>query len=249
MDEVIKICCDLSKVTSREKPGYMRETLSIQHYFCVLLYTYMSKNVLGADNPQGSPLSVKNRHDPSETTRRAPSTKREILAYLGGAAHDATLNKRRRVRFAQKELGWLKVLQSLLKEIGHASWIYKEGRERTVYVLETMCNEINFSFYPCSREEKRFYVKGFFDAEGGIPRNQKRFYIQLAQKSRKKIELIKSALNDLGIKCGKVHNPSVRVNPDYWRVFVLRDSHDKFLCKIGSLHPIKSALICRRMMI
>ncbi len=82
----------------------MRETLSIRHYLLFSdILNIMSKNVSGADNPQGSPLTILDSYDPSETTRRAPSTKKEIIAYLNGVAHDASLNKKRRIRFVQKE--------------------------------------------------------------------------------------------------------------------------------------------------
>jgi intein-encoded DNA endonuclease-like protein len=212
----------------------------------------MSKNVSGADNPQGSPLIPINRdYDPSETTRRAPSTKGEIVAYLNGAAHDASLNKGNRIRFVQKEKEWLETLQSFLKKINCNSWIYKEGKERNLFALETLCKEIDFVFNPSNLciKEKSFYVKGFFDADGGIPRNGKRFYIQFAQKSYEKIEWIKNILKELGINCGRIHNPSKDVNPNYWRIFVRIESHKKFAKVVGSLHPIKSAILVVRMVI
>ena len=63
--------------------------------------------VLGADNQQGS--RPPRRIDPSETTRRTPtaSNREEILAYLHGAMHDASLNKGKRIRFVQKYREWL----------------------------------------------------------------------------------------------------------------------------------------------
>jgi intein-encoded DNA endonuclease-like protein len=210
----------------------------------------MSKNVSGADNPQGSPLTVKS-YDPSETTRRAPSTKGEIIAYLNGAAHDASLNKKRRIRFVQKEKEWLETLKSLLEKIEYNSWIYKEGKNRNLFTLETLCKEIDFGFSPSnlSLKEKIFYVKGFFDAEGGVPRNGKRFYIQFAQKSYEKIKWIKSILEESGINCGKIHNPSKNVNPEYWRILVGVNGHRKFAKVVGSLHPIKSEILVERMVI
>ena len=60
----------------------------------------MSENVLSADNQQGS-RRVRNAIDPSETTRRSPKSE-EIIAYLQGALHDASLNKGKRIRFVQK---------------------------------------------------------------------------------------------------------------------------------------------------
>lgn len=212
----------------------------------------MSKNVSGADNPQGSPLVLEfQNYDPSETTRQAPSSKVEVIAYLSGAAHDASLNKKRRVRFVQKEKKWLKILQLFLRKINYNSWIYKEGKDRDLYVLETLCQEINFSFDPLNKsiEEKIFYVKGFFDAEGGVPRNGKRFYVQFAQKSYKKIEQIKKSLDELGISTGKIHNPSKNIDPNYWRIFVRTKSHKRFAKIVGSLHPIKSVILLERMVI
>jgi intein-encoded DNA endonuclease-like protein len=44
------------------------------------------------------------------------------------------------------------------------------------------------------------YLRGFFDAEGGIPRNGKRFYIQLAQKDYEKMTALKKMLSDIGIE-------------------------------------------------
>jgi hypothetical protein len=113
--------------------------------------------------------------DPSETTRRAPS-EGEIKSYLQGALHDASLNKGKRYRFTQSNRGWLETLQTLLQSIGYRSWIYKEGKMRTVHTLETLATFLNFKFDPTGLEleEKIAYVRGFFDAEGGIPRVEDR---------------------------------------------------------------------------
>lgn len=190
--------------------------------------------------------------DPSETTRRAPS-RGEIRAYLQGALHDASLNKRNRFRFTQADRRWLILLQSLLSNLSYRSWIYKEGRQRSVYALETLAPFLDFNFDPFRLkyiEERAAYVRGFFDAEGGIPRDiDARFYIQLVQKDRSKIECLKQLLSDIGIDTGKVHNPSVRVDPDYWRVFVATRSHRTFAQRIGSWHPRKAAIFRGRMKI
>ena len=219
----------------------------------------MSENALSADNQQGSLTLVATKrslyNDPSETTRRTPIsgyTRNEILAYLHGAMHDASLNKKRRVRFAQKYREWLESLQCLLKTAGSNSWIYKEGKDRNVYVLETVCADLHFDFDPLNlstEQQKIAYLRGFFDAEGGIPRNGKRFYIQLVQKDRAKIKALKQILQKLRISTGEVHNPSRRVDPDYWRIFVSARSHKRFAEIIGSLHPIKAEIFRNRMMI
>jgi intein-encoded DNA endonuclease-like protein len=207
----------------------------------------MSNKVFSAVNQQGS------LRDPSETTCRAPPSKREMKAYLLGSLHDGTFSSNQRFRISQKGTDWLKVLQKLLKKLGYNSWIYKEGSDREIYVLETLADFLNFKFDPIklkAREEKIGYIRGFFDAEGGIPRDSKaRFYIQLTQNDKEKLKKLKKLLNDLRIKTGKIHNPSRKVDPDYWRMYVLTESHKKFLSKIGSWHPRKIRTLRKRMKI
>jgi len=178
---------------------------------------------------------------------------RIAIAYLNGALGDASRNKRSRIRYAQKYPEWLETLQRLLAEIGSASWIYREGKQRQVFILETCCPYLDFA---CDAErlethdEKIAYIKGFFDAEGGVPRRaDAKFYIQLVQKDQGKIEKLARVLSTLSIKTGKVHNPSVHVDPEYWRVFVSTSSHFAFARIIGSLHPIKGPILQTRMKI
>jgi intein/homing endonuclease len=209
--------------------------------------------MIGAENQQAtSSYNMYGWRESSETIRQTPYSKGEILAYLHGALHDASRNKRTRIRFAQKYPEWLTLLHDLLKEIGHNSWIYKEGKNRNVYVLETTCGELDFNFNPLilkSRREKIMYVRGFFDAEGGVPHTNGAFYIQLVQKNYAKIVAIKQLLIDLGIGSGKIHNPSYRADPDYWRIFIRRSDHKLFIKRIGSWHPIKQEIFRKRMMI
>lgn len=211
----------------------------------------MSNKVASADNQQGSRFA-KSKIDPSETTRRAPNSEKEIKAYLLGALHDATFSSNKRFRFSQKGTEWLKFLKSLLKKIGHNSWIYKEGKDRSVYVLETLASFLDFKFNPLkfhSREEKICYVEGFFDAEGGIPKNNKRFYIQLVQSDKQKLQKIKTILEELEIETGKIHNPNVKVDPEYWRMYVLVKSQKRFAEIINSCHPRKIRILRIRMKI
>ena len=212
----------------------------------------MSNKESNADNQQGS--SDQSR-DPSETIRRTPlsNSSKDIKAYFLGAIHDGTFSSNKRFRICQKGNEWLIVLKELLKSIGYNSWIYKEGKDRSVYVLETLANFLDFNFNPLklkSTQEKISYIRGFFDAEGGIPHNKdSRLYIQLAVKDKRRIKQIKTILNSLGIKSGKIHNPSINKNPDYWRIYVLSESKNKFIQEIGSWHPAKRRLLDERMMI
>lgn len=210
----------------------------------------MSNKVSSAANQQGSPDFIE---DPSETTRRAPFSDGEIKAYFLGALHDGTFSSNKRFRISQKGTSWLIVLKKLLKSIGYNSWIYKEGKDRSVYVLETLADFLKFDFNPLTlkdRKEKIGYIRGFFDAEGGIPRNgSDRFYIQLVQNDREKLQKLKIILQDLNIETGKIHNPSKEVDPEYWRLYILANSHKNFITKISSWHPRKISCIRKRMMI
>ena len=211
----------------------------------------MSEKASSADNQQGSRPAFCGV-DPSETTRRAPSSEKAVKAYLLGALHDATFSSNRRFRFSQKGTKWLKLLKSLLKKIGYNSWIYREGKNRSVYVLETLAPFLDFKFNPlkfASKIEKINYLKGFFDAEGGIPKNNKKFYIQLVQSDREKLRKLKNLLKELKIETGNIHNPSKRIDPDYWRMYVLKTYHKKFVKIIGSLHHKKIKIFRTRMMI
>ena len=207
----------------------------------------MSKNASNAVNQQGS------LRDPSETTRQAPFFERTTKAYFLGCLHDGTFSSNKRFRISQKGTEWLKELKNLLRQIGYSSWIYKEGRNRNVYVLETLAKFLNFNFDPKelkTKEEKIAYIRGFFDAEGGIPHSlNSRFYIQLVQSDKEKMDRIKSILEELGIKTGMLHNPSKKVNPNYWRLYVLSESKERFINEVGSWHPEKIKILKERVKI
>ena len=67
-------------------------------------------------------------------------------------------------------------MKDLLCLVGSNSWIYKEGKDRNLYVLETVCKDLDFSFNPkrlTTKGEIIAYIRGFFDAEGGIPHNKR----------------------------------------------------------------------------
>ena len=213
----------------------------------------MSKNASSADNQQGSEHIKNYVLRPSETTRRAPLSEKTIKAYLLGALHDGTFSSNKRFRISQKGTEWLKVLKKLFAKVGYNSWIYKEGKDRKVYVLETLADFLDFKFDPLrlsKNEEKIYYIRGFFDAEGGIPRDSKaRFYIQLVQSDKEKLEKLKKILKDLRIETGKIHNPSQKRDPGHWRMYVLASSQRTFITTIESWHPRKIKTLRKRVMI
>jgi hypothetical protein len=173
---------------------------------------------------------------------RAP----EIRAYLAGALRDGTFNRLHRTwRIAQSDRGWLRVVEELLSRLGSRSWMYQEG-SRSVWVVETRC-QLEPSPDLKDPSDEIGFVRGYFDAEGGIPRNpEARFYIQLTQKNRDDLEGVRAILVNLGIGCGRIHNPSVRVDPGYWRFYVRSESHREFAHRIGSWHPRKRGVLKAR---
>lgn len=92
--------------------------------------------------------------------------------------------------------------------------------------------------------DRAAYIRGYFDAEGGIPRALKsRFYVQFVQKDYSDLEEVRSHLLVLGVDCGRMHNPSRLVDPEYWRFYVRCCSWSGFATRVGSWHPSKRAIL------
>jgi LAGLIDADG-like domain len=148
------------------------------------------------------------------------------------------------VRFGQSDVRWLEVLRLLLERLKRRSWTYREGRSREFWILETSAAVLADRPKLSNMEERLAYARGYFDAEGGIPRNATaRFYIHLVQKDRADIVELRDILMSEGIECGRIHNPSRRVDPDLWRFYVAASGHDAFTAKVGSWHPRKRSLL------
>jgi len=186
--------------------------------------------------------------------RNANMERKVAIAYIHGTLGDATYSKLHNTfRISQSNRGWLLRLKKLVNGLGAKAWIYKEGSSRNVSILETTGKFLSRDFDPTNltaMPEKIAYVRGYFDAEGGVPRNStNRFYIQFVQKNLKELEKVRNILEELGIKCGKIHNPSIKVDPEYWRFFVRAQSYQRFIELIGSWHPIKSLFLQKGMKI
>jgi intein-encoded DNA endonuclease-like protein len=167
-------------------------------------------------------------------------------AYLLGALHDAT-ERKTTYRISQKNKEYVKFIAKGIKALGKKAWIYKEGQNRNVYVVE-FSKSLLRGFKIQTRRQKVDYIRGYFDTEGGITKSKRvRYYIYFAQKDRKDLEEVKSYLEELKISCGKIHNPSKMVDPDYFRFYVLSSSWNDFAFKIRSFHPDK--IKCFRMKI
>ena len=163
-------------------------------------------------------------------------------SYLLGALHDGTVRKLT-YRIVQKDQEYIEFLVKEIKNLGQKAWMYKEGKLRNLYVAEFSKNLLK-DFTVQSEQDKIDYIRGYFDAEGGVSRDPKvRYYLYFAQKNLKDLKQVKDWLEELGIQCGSTHNPSKKVDPNYWRFFLSVKSYEKFAQLIGSWHPIKGKFL------
>jgi hypothetical protein len=235
----------------------MLETPQVSWWYSTTVGTLTT---IVSDNPQvtrtisrevlSRPVSQPDAMTPQRLHADAPILSGEFQAYLQGALHDGTFNRLHKThRISQKGSDWLTRLQFVLRLLGYSSWIYREGHDREeMYALETKADFLNVDFDPVSLAasgERIAYVRGYFDAEGGLPRSLdvKPFQIQYVQKDRVELTKVRDILVGLGINCGKMHNPSVKVDPDYWRFFISIPCNTLFARCIGSWHPRKEHLL------
>ena len=171
------------------------------------------------------------------------STDPVLLAYLHGAARDGTFNRRHGTwRITQSDQSWLRLLQRQISRLGRKAWLYREG-SRNVWTVETKLDLSDPVTYG-SRFERIAFARGYFDAEGGVPRAvSARFYVQYVQKDLRDLSRVRVLLEAEGISCGRVHNPSWRVDPGFWRFYVRAASLPRFATIVGSWHPRKREIL------
>ena len=135
------------------------------------------------------------------------------------------------------------MVKRLIEGAGGRAWTYREGKERALFVVEFASSFVK-AHHVVTRSDSVSYARGFFDAEGGVPADpQDPPYIYFAQKNRKDLEELWGLLRLLGISCGRIHQPSVRADPDYWRFYVSHSSHIRFARLVGSWHPRKMRIL------
>ena len=158
------------------------------------------------------------------------------IGYLLGAMRDATVDFRKgknyEVKISQKTKQWLQLIQSIFnKEFGKEGritrhmkgyWILRINDKQLV----TKIIEISGIKIPqenwgtpedirnCSDKETiTSYIRGFFDAEGGLPRKidiDSQKYIIFSQKNKESLEFIRKKLQEIKIeptnltRCGGV---------------------------------------------
>jgi intein-encoded DNA endonuclease-like protein len=165
--------------------------------------------------------------------------------YLLGLLHDAT-SRNTTYRISSKSKDFCLIIQAEIRKIGGNAWVYKEGKDRNLWVTEfskSFVKKIGIN----SRKEKIDYLRGYFDAEGGIAKDPKvRFYLYFCQKNREDLIQVRKYLTELKISCGVIHNPSRRIDPNYWRFFIKAKSYRDFARIIGSNHPEKAKLLRKK---
>jgi hypothetical protein len=216
-----------------------------------------SDNPSGAGNQQGSlevgpvPISSIPQRLHAELLETDASG---LSAYLQGALRDGTRSRLHAThRIGQSDPVWLALLREILNRLHCRGWIYREGRLRSYWVLETTASFLSIDFDGFSLVGTRQgldYVRGYFDAEGGMPQDPKaRLYLGISQKNRQSLEAVRMILESWEIDCGRIHNPSQSVDPDYWRFYIRSESHRRFMAVVGSWHPRKRLLVEARMKI
>ena len=162
--------------------------------------------------------------------------------YLLGLLHDAT-ERKTTYRIATKSKDFSDFLVKGIKSLGMSAWNYKEGKNRDLWITE-FSKSLLKNTKIVAKQNKIDYVRGYFDAEGGISKHSSvRFYIYFCQKDKKDLIEVKRYLEEIGISCGAMHNPSYKIDPNYWRFFVRAKSYSKFAKIIGSDHPEKIAFL------
>ncbi len=163
-------------------------------------------------------------------------------SYLLGAMHDGTVHGST-ARISQKEEAYVQMVKMLIINSGGRAWVYREGANRALFVVEFSVSFLG-GFRPSTKGDLASYARGFFDAEGGLPRDPSNSpYLYFAQKDRAGLGELREMLGRLGIACGKMHRPSARVDPAYWRFYVSRESHQRFERVVGSWHPRKGRIL------
>lgn len=183
------------------------------------------------------------------------------LAYLLGALRDATIDiregKNYEIKIAQKNKEWLQLLQKLFKKYFkkegkitthiNENWILRIGSKniaKEITKISEMKIPQEFWNTPTIIKNSSIslqiaYLRGFFDAEGGLPKNpieSSQKYLSLSQKNKESLEFLRNILIKLKFKptqltiCGKV-----------WEFRITRKNNIiKFIELIGSWHPEKN---------
>ena len=180
------------------------------------------------------------------------------LAYLLGALRDASVDiregKNYEIKIAQKNKKWLQKLQSIIKQKFGYKWKITKHRKnyyilritqkkvvkKIIQLAEIKMPQILWNTPTIIRSQpldiQKEYIKGFFDAEAGLPRNPKKWkYISFDQKAREPLEFIRKILIKLKFK-----PTNLTWTSEVWQFRLTRKIDIiNFVEEIGSSHPDK----------
>jgi len=193
------------------------------------------------------------------------------LAYLLGALRDGTIDVREgknyEIELAQKNKMWLQFVQNVFKKefrkegniLRHMKgyWIIRiNGKETVRKIAEISQMKIPQENWKTPSlieasdiETKINCIRGFFDAEGGLPKKitkSSQKYVIFSQNNKESLEFIRKTLMEISIKptnltiCGNV-----------WEFRITtKDGIIKFINSVGSSHPekVKKLKILKRVL-
>ncbi|UCG95379.1 MAG: LAGLIDADG family homing endonuclease [archaeon] len=175
------------------------------------------------------------------------------IYYLIGVLKDGCLTTQWTIKIKQKNKEWLSDVivptfkQVFDKEIKNNIYLQKEYKPVWYLAFKDKLiwqklNEFQ-NRQPKTINEQKFYIMGFWDTDGGCPKNptpEKKMYIKFTQKEKKSLEELKQMIENFGIKCGKVRISEHNDCGEIWRFSITnKEGIINFCDLIGSLHPEK----------
>ena len=195
---------------------------------------------------------------------RIPKEMTKELAYLVGVLRDGTVSQESKdeyvVAFYNTNKELLKTVSSFLRKIfdiepvveKHWSNVYRvRVRSKTLYlffklIFSARKKQADWDTPKLIRKSndliKKYYITGFFDAEGGCPnlekkisKKRKNMYIKFVQKNKESLIFIKEHLGKANIQTGKI----------YWGdgeyVFKISNSSIPSFCRyVKPFHSLKA---------
>ena len=180
----------------------------------------------------------------------------EKLSYLLGALRDASTDirpgKNYEVKIAQKDVKWLIYLQKLFKELfGEGGNLSRHGdytilritkKAAVLRIVEVSEIEVPQDTWDtptlllqAAEEAKVSYVRGFWDAEGGLPKTTRQTYISFDQKNRSALEFVRNILITKGF-----HPTNITLTGKCLQFRLTRKKElARYFHEIGTFHPEK----------
>lgn len=188
------------------------------------------------------------------------------ICYLAGAFRDGCLSTQWQIKIKQKSKDYLltKIIPilnqefslNLTKSVVHLQadankrfyiafkrkTVWKTVRKRFKIPLDSRLWETPPFVKKLDKALLRFYVRGFFDAEGGVPRNpmSSKLYISFTQRNRESLKFLNTKLHSQwNIVSGKLRVSDSKSR--CWRLTITGlDSIKRFITEVGTDHPYKA---------